>query len=167
MSKRWIVILLFISLAFNLAVLGMFTYMSMFRGFPFCPPPHKVPEEMQERQIQRRDRDRLMNRASDEDKKEIRKLRLEFLHNRKEFMDILLQENFNEADAVKVMNASLQAQDKLEKKLGEALIEVRKQMTAEEAKEYLKQRMEREAKKQKPFRPDFDPQRKEINEERR
>jgi hypothetical protein len=143
MSKRWIVILLFVSLAFNLAVMVMFLHLTVFGKHLGFPPHFRPSTEFRDnnpRHIQRvtpRPEDMLVN------KDEIRKLKDEFRQKRREFMETLRQENFSEEDALKAMEASRVAQDILEKRLGNSLIEFRKKLTAREAKEYFKPKEDR------------------------
>jgi Spy/CpxP family protein refolding chaperone len=142
MSKRWIVILLFISLAFNLAVLIMFLHISVFHKEPFFHPGFKSPSEMRDNDIRdhfRRPRPEDML----ENKDEIRKLREDFREKRREFMEIMRKDNFIEEDAIKAMEATHQAQEILEKRLGESIIEYRKKLTPTEAREYFKLREDR------------------------
>lgn len=140
MSKRWLTILLFVSLAFNLAVLIVFLHLTVFSrdgGRPFSL--RAFTEFMQDnpKHIQRvtpRPEEMLVN------KDEIKALRDEFRQKRREFMEVLRQENFSEKDAVNAMKASRAAQDILEQRLGTSLIDFRKKLTPREAKEYFKPR---------------------------
>jgi hypothetical protein len=121
----------------------MFLHLSVFsRGDgrpPFFKPFNGFRQDNQNR-IQRvtpRPEEMLVN------KDEIKALRDEFRQKRKEFMEVLRQENFSEEDAYKAMQASRAAQDILEKRLGTSLIEFRKKLTSREAKEYFKPREDR------------------------
>lgn len=149
MSKHLIVILLFVSLAFNLAVLGMFIYASAFHKMPFCHPniENRYPGRDEHRES------RLLPEAALKNKDEIRKLREEFFKTRREFMQILAQEKYNEQEAKAAMEASLQAQDKLERKLGASLIEVRRNMDPAAARKFFEHRMKRTDRRTGAFRP--------------
>jgi hypothetical protein len=143
MSKHWIVILLLISLAFNLAVLGMFLYMKVYHQPPFNPA------EMQgHRQWGEMDRlDKYPGRhwpdSLFENKDEIKVLREAFRQSRKDFIETMNTENFNEPAARIAMEKSLKAQEILEKKLGESLIDVRTKMSPEDSKKFFKEWMKR------------------------
>jgi Spy/CpxP family protein refolding chaperone len=143
MNKRWLVIVLFASLAFNLAVMLMFAYISIYHRPPFHSMNPKPRMEQWEHKFEYHHRitpkpeDMLTN------KDEIKKLKDDFRQKRREFMETLRQENFSEEDAYKAMEVSRQAQDILEKRLGNSLIEFRKKLTPREAKEYFKPREDR------------------------
>ena len=163
MSKHWIVILLFISLAFNLAVMGMFLYIHFFHRPPFCPPGMRPPmgEFRDDRQFHHRDRHK--DEFVMENKEEIRLMRSHFMQKRKDFMQILLKEDFNEQKAIAAMEASLTAQDSLEESIGRSLIELRKKMTPEQAKRYFEHRLDRYERRQRFFRPDRNESQPNIN----
>lgn len=152
MSKHLIVILLFVSLAFNLAVLGMFIYATAFRKVPFCHPQieRRMPYSGENRHS------RLLPEAALKNKDEINKLREEFIRSRREFMQTLAKEKYNEQEAKAAMEASLQAQDKLERKLGASLIEVRRNMDPEAAKKFFEHRMRRTDRRTGAFHPPLD-----------
>ena len=143
MSKHLIVILLLISLAFNLAVLGMFLYTAKYHKAPFNP--HRIfgPIDRSgpgwERFHHRRDT--LETRLDNND--EIRKLRDDYRQMRINFLQVMMKDKFLEQEAAAAMQASLKAQENLEKKLGESLIELRKKLSPEEAKALFKERMDR------------------------
>jgi hypothetical protein len=149
MSKHLIVILLFVSLAFNLAVLGMFIYSTAFHKMPLCHPSieNRYPGRDDRRET------RLLPEAALKNKDEIRKLREEFFKTRREFMQILAKDKYNEQEAQAAMEQSLQAQDRLERKLGASLIEVRKNMDPAEAKKFFEHRMRRTDRRTGAFRP--------------
>jgi hypothetical protein len=160
MKQRWLVVVLFVSLAFNLAVMVMFAYISVYHKSPFHSMYNKPGMEQWGRNPEYRHRITPKPEEMLTNKDEIRKLKDEFKSKRRAFMETLRQENFNEEDAFKAMEASWVAQDKLEKRLGNSLIEFRKKITAREAKEYFKPREERkdtpEQDKPGPVKPDSD-----------
>lgn len=143
MSRKWIVILLFISLAFNLAVMSMFIYATIFHRAPFCPPPMRPPMEMGGREHHKDKLDRDKFPFSAENKTEIKELRDTFKQKRREFMQTMQSDKFTEQEALAAMEASLKAQENLEKKLGSSLIEMRKKMSDAEAKEFFERRMDK------------------------
>lgn len=135
MSKRWIVILLFISLAFNLAVIGSFLYVRLTFG---TPPPHppKGGEHF------RGPMDRHGEGPLVRDNERLQSLRDEFRETKKELMRELAKDPIDETKLNTIIDSSLVAQGKLERELGNALIARRKTMTAEEAKEFFGKRIE-------------------------
>ncbi|MBM4399611.1 MAG: periplasmic heavy metal sensor [Candidatus Cloacimonetes bacterium] len=166
MSKQWIVILLLISLAFNLAVLGIFLYTSIYHKPPFCPPGMRPPHEMGRPDLPDRDKDKDKFPFAFENREEIKALRDTFMLKRREFMQIMRNEPFNEKEALAAMETSLKAQEGLEKKLGTSLIEKRKKMSPEEAKEFFERRKDRFRRRYRKDRFDHDKSR-EPNQERR
>jgi hypothetical protein len=143
MNKHWLVIVLFVSLAFNLAVMLMFAYISIYHKPPFHFMGQKPGTELLNHKYGIHHRITPKPEEMLTNKDEIMKLKDEFRQKRREFMETLRQENFSEEDALKTMEASRQAQDILEKRLGNSLIEFRKKITAREAKEYFKPREDR------------------------
>jgi hypothetical protein len=140
MSKHLILILLLVSLAFNLAVLGIFLYSGIYHRPPFRPDQMMQPWGRHEPGNWHR-RDSLESRLDNND--EIRQLRLEFMQARKAFMQVMMKDQFVEKDALAAMETSLKAQQKLEQKLGESLISLRQKLSADEAKKLFQERMDR------------------------
>lgn len=131
MSKKSILILLFISIAFNLAVLGSMLWFHLNR--PHHPPLRgaeishlDLPEH-----IQHRMRD-----------PEITCLRDQFEQNKLELLQELRKDPINEENIAAIIDSSLMAQSTLERRLGNRLIELRKKMSAQEADEYFGKRIE-------------------------
>lgn len=141
MSRRWLTIILIVSLAFNLSVLIMFTHIAVLKKMPFCLPGTKSVTACEDqtsgkyRKVIPRPEEFLDNKA------EIKALRDDYLTKRKAFMELMRQEDFNAEEAYAAMQASLQAQDVLEKTLGKSLIEFRKKLTFDEAKTIFKPRI--------------------------
>jgi len=152
MSKRWIVILLFVSLAFNLAVMGMFLHTMVFRRPLFCLPGMIPHMEWNKERDHRTEKDKDRPRFDEETRAEIKKLRGDFMLKRREFMLLLAKKDLNEQQVTAAMEASILAQDKLEKKLGSAILELRKKMTAEQANDFFTRMLER---KNEDNRPDY------------
>ena len=83
-------------------------------------------------------------------KDEIKQLREAFQQARKEFIRTMTKDSFNLEEAKAAMQKSLQAQNLLESKLGESLIEVRTRMTAEQAKRFFEHRLNRRHRSDQP-----------------
>lgn len=152
MSKRWIVILLFVSLAFNLAVLGVFLYTSYFNRMPFCLYNERPDKELAEHRYSREDRERERPEFTLGNRDEIKQLRSEFMQKRREFINTLCKENINEQEVMAAMQASLNAQEKLENLVGTSMLDLRKKMTPEQAKDYFQRILDRK----RDHRPDND-----------
>jgi hypothetical protein len=142
MSKRLIEILLLVSLAFNLAVVCMFSYVHFFHKMPFRPDMGRRHEWNRDGR-QDREMNKKMQGMMEANRESMKPYREEFRLKREQFMKLLAAEQVNEAQAIKAMQASLAAQDTLESKLGMSLLELRKKMTPAEAKEYFEMRIER------------------------
>ncbi|MDZ4181356.1 MAG: periplasmic heavy metal sensor [Candidatus Cloacimonadaceae bacterium] len=138
MNKRWLVILLLISASFNLAVLGGFLYVHSIRpcpmdrlGPPPGPPhgqgggfpPHKMGWKF-----------------FDDDS--VKALREEFGATKKQLMDEIAKDPLDEERINSIIESSLTAQIKLEREMGRRLIQMRKEMSAEEAREFFTKRGE-------------------------
>jgi len=143
MSKHFITILLLISLAFNLAVMCMFAYASIYHRPPFNPPQwdrarHHEGMGFRHSEHGRRWPDTLM-----ENRDEIKQLREAFSQSRKEFMQEMRSDKFDLTKATAAMQKSLLAQEKLEKRLGESLLDMRKKMSTTEAQKFFQERQDR------------------------
>ncbi len=141
MSKRLIIILLCVSLAFNLAVLGMFLYASATHKHPFHRPADRE---------RRPDSEERYSEFTEANRQEIRNLRSDFMQKRRAFITILSKDTYDESEAHAAMEASLAAQSKLEGKLGEAMLELRSKMPADEARKLFRARLERLNRRHKP-----------------
>jgi len=138
MSKRWLVILLLVSVAFNLAVFGSFVYLHYLHPqLRHCPPPSPHGFRPDRDSPGKPLRDRLLK---DEQFKQSRK---EFLDSKLAFMEELVKEDFDEAVLRKILEESLVAQGAMERRIGDQMIELRKTMTAEEAREFCARHIER------------------------
>lgn len=140
MSKRWLIILLLISVAFNLAVLGSFIYLRSTR--PPCPPGRpRPPREWGHKGrgpgrgpggpapfIEFGDSTKLLFDRFDKIKQEL--------------MRELAKDPINMAQIESIVSRSLGAQADLERDLVDRLIRLRKTMTPEEAKEHFSRRAE-------------------------
>lgn len=141
MSRRWLIIILIVSLAFNLSVLVMFTHVAVLKKMPFCLPGTKSIAECEDQSSGKYRK--VIPRPEEflENKEEIKALRDDYLQKRKAFMELMRQEDFNAEQAYAAMQASLKAQDVLEKTLGKSLIEFRKKLTFDEARTIFKPRV--------------------------
>lgn len=154
MSKRWLIILLLISVAFNLAVLGSMAYLSFFRpcpapGMRMGPPPDHPP---------------MFGKAGKGfpgfGNDSLRVMRQKFNDTKKELMTELANDPVDEARVQQIISRSLEAQAALERDLGNKLLEMRRGMTASEAKEHFSAmrehiEMRRQFKHNKPQRRPF------------
>jgi uncharacterized membrane protein len=152
MSKRWIVILLCISLAFNIAVMGMFLFMTVYHRPPFCPPGMERGRDGDRERKPDAELNPAMRKLMDENKAEMRKFRDDFAQKRRDFMLILANDTLNVKAAEAAMEASLKAHEDLERKLGSSMINLRKNMKPADAKAFFTERMERMQHKTDKFR---------------
>lgn len=141
MSKHWLTIVLFISLAFNLAVMLMFSYMSIYHRPPFCPPGMERPMDRDSHKDRRTKLKPELKQLMKNNREEMRDYREEFAQKRKDFMKTLANDTLRVKDAEAAMEASLKAHEALERKLGSSLINLRSNMSAEEAKIFFRERM--------------------------
>lgn len=134
MSKKLSNILLLVSLAFNLAVVAAFIYMTV-RG---PHHHHRTRPRPDTESYRHRDRD-----STWADSDSIRALRTTFRETKHEFMTELAKEPINEPALNTILERSLSEQSLLERELGKRLIERRKEMSPEEAEEFFNRRAER------------------------
>lgn len=136
MSKRLITILLIISFAFNVAVLGTFIYM---RTSCSLRPFHRTTKEVErpaqtpnpEERPQIVENEAVIARAD------------EFRKTRKDLYTELAKDPINEARINGIIEKSLVAQTALERELGASMLELRKNMNADEAKIHFDNRIKR------------------------
>lgn len=132
MSKRWLVILLLISAAFNLAVMGSFIYLRSIRP-PFSPG---FPKELGEKGHWRGKGPGghgPMFMFTDS----TRALHEEFKDTKQELMLELAKDPIDTAKIEAIIKRSLSSQAALERDLADRLIRLRKSMSPEEAKEHF------------------------------
>ena len=136
MSKRLIIALLIISVAFNLAFLGSFIFMryNHLRP-PFHPHTKAMPPEREQRPPE--DRPRVEESAA------IKAKRDEFRKIKTELYTELAKDPINEARVKQILESSLVAQSSLERDLGDVLLQLRKSMSAAEAKTHFENRIKR------------------------
>ncbi len=136
MSKRLSTILLLVSLSLNAGIIGGLVVMGIFRQNHYIhndwQRPAGPPSEEREG----------FNHRDLEDSN-VRDLRDKFQDSRAELMRELAKDPIDEAKINVIIDKSIAAQSTFEKALGAKLIELRKTMNAEEAKERFSKHMNR------------------------
>ncbi|MCF7792892.1 MAG: hypothetical protein K9N09_02915 [Candidatus Cloacimonetes bacterium] len=121
MQTRNIKYLLLISLAFNLAFLGGFAYRFFFAPFPRAAiHPHEMRPPARQFFYEKRDELQVCGR--------------EFTESKKDFLKSLVAPDFQEEKALEMMRISVEKHMEMETEIGKSMIELRKKMSAEEAK---------------------------------
>jgi len=131
MSKKTILILLIVSLAFNLAFFGTFLYHRVNFGPGIHSPIHgrpKLPKHCRE------DFRKL--------RKEMGEKHRDYFVARRQFILSLLEENLNEKEVLKKLENAIEKQTTKEKEIGLSFIQLRKEMTAEEARMFFRRDLE-------------------------
>ena len=125
MSNRTLSILVVISLSFNIAFLGMFLFHRI-RGPlpPQDPREFNIPPELRDFLMQSREK--------------MKPLREDFETSRRILSDALGEEEYDEAELLKLLEDTLHKQDIMERAMGMHLIELRKNMTPEQAENFFK-----------------------------
>ena len=122
MSKRALTIIVIISLAFNLAFIGTFSLIQLrrrsFLKHEFRPPPEL--------------REHFRNR-----KEHIASFQHDFHQSKIAFIEELKKPDFNEELLNKMMENAIRKQTAMEIELGKSLIELRKEMSFEEAQKFF------------------------------
>ena len=122
MSKRTLIIIVIISLAFNLAFIGTFGLIQLRRRsllkHKFGPPPEL--------------REHFRNR-----KEHIAPLRYYFHQSKIAFIEELKKPDFNEELLNKMLENAIEKQTAMEIELGKSLIELRKEMSFEETQKFF------------------------------
>ncbi len=131
-SKRWLIIILLISVSFNLAVIGSFIYLHWFHPHP--QPPVKEAEM--------RGPHPPFGHPPFERDEEIGKLRNQFENIKHSLMLELAKDPVDMTIVNVLIDSSLVAQNNLERRLAERMVAYRKTLTAEEAKEHFQRRAE-------------------------
>ncbi|MCB5254063.1 MAG: hypothetical protein RBR69_09265 [Candidatus Cloacimonadaceae bacterium] len=132
MTKRSIIILLFVSLAFNLAVLGSILWVHFSR----IACPAETPYGRQARTALPPHLHNVPTMWSPE----IRQMHTRFNDSKIELMNELAQDPIDETNIIAIIDSSLDAQSSLERALGYRLLDIRKQMNAAEAEDYFSSR---------------------------
>lgn len=117
MTRKTTNILLLISLAFNLAVISMFT-VNLFRMREFGarkPFSAKLPHEQVRKHF-----------------KEMKPIHQDYIKSKRSFFKVLRSEKLDLEKAEEMLETTIQKQILMEKQLGKRLIELRKELSAEE-----------------------------------
>ena len=141
MSKKTVLILLIISLAFNFAFFGTFLYHRVnFRpGLPGAIHGRpKLPIHCREdfREL----------------RKEMGEKHRDYFVARRQFILSLLEEDLNEEQVLKRLENAIEKQTIKEKEIGLSFIKLRKEMTAEEARMFFRQDLKAKENLQEPRR---------------
>lgn len=128
MNKRWLIALLIISFAFNLAVVFSFIYFKV-----MLPPPPPPKDHMPH--FSPRDRIRTPDAETIALNKKFNELKITL-------MEELAKDPLNEARITTIIDSSVVTQNNLERRLGQRLLDNRRKMTAIEAKEHFLKRAE-------------------------
>ena len=124
MTKRSVSLLLIISLAFNIAFLGSF-------AFHFINKPSRPP--FMECEINPKAKSFYMER-----RKHMKDFFHKFHTSKDEFITYLGSEEFNEEQVMELLEKTVKNQMDMEREMGLSMIEMRKHLTAEEAKEIFR-----------------------------
>ncbi len=81
-----------------------------------------------------------LDKMMEEGKHEARQRMIEYRKQKREFMKELVSENFSPEKARYIFQQGLNIQAEMEKSIGEHLITIRSEMTAEQAKEFFNER---------------------------
>ena len=128
--KKFLMILLAISLVFNIAFISVFIYRTVIERPHFAPPPKpnlKKYPELRERILEK--------------KRQIQPLYREFMQSKRDFMKCLREPTFDENKLKNKLDRTVKEQNKMERELGKKLIELRKDMTPAEARIFFSGRM--------------------------
>lgn len=145
MSKRWLTILLLISAAFNLAVVGSFIYLRSTR------PPHHPGAWHHRGPDFRRDDDGPGPRFMFTDS--TRALHTAFQDTKRELMLELAKDPVDMTRIEAIISRSMSSQAQLERDLADRLIRFRQAMTPEEARIHFTRRAE-DIKRWEPYNKD-------------
>lgn len=141
MSKKTILIILIVSLAFNFAFFGTFLFHRVNFGPGIHGPIHGRPK---------------LPIHCREDFRELRKKMGEkhrdYFVARRQFILSLLEKDLNEEQVLKRLENAIEKQMIKEKEIGLSFIKLRKEMTAEEARMFFRRDLEAKEDKQKPRR---------------
>ncbi|MEA2096251.1 MAG: hypothetical protein U9P73_06130 [Candidatus Cloacimonadota bacterium] len=141
MSKKTILIILIVSLAFNFAFFGTFLFHRVNFGPGIHGPIHGRPK---------------LPIHCREDFRELRKKMGEkhrdYFVARRQFILSLLEKDLNEEQVLKRLENAIEKQMIKEKEIGLSFIKLRKEMTAEEARLFFRRDLEAKEDKQKPRR---------------
>ena len=125
MSKKILFVVLIISLAFNIAFLGVFIYRRVLLSDRSFPPPrfHNIPPHCREEFIEERER--------------MLPLKMEFELSKKRFMRSLTNEEFDRELLEKKLQETIDRQIRMEYEMGQLLIKLRSELSQEEIQNFF------------------------------
>ncbi len=126
MSKKFLVTIFLVSIAFNLAFIGTFAYLHFFRLREDRMPPafhQNMPANFRKKLF--------VNR------KILRPVHEDFLDAKFEFLQSLFTKDFDHAISQEKLDITIEKQTLMERKMGELLIKARERMTPEEIKRMI------------------------------
>ena len=125
-SKKLLIVLILISVMFNFAFVGTFVFLHIMKISPqHIPPPFlgKIPMHYRGEFHQNR--------------KMIQPLRKDFIDSKRDFMQSLWEIDFDKELSQTKLTETIEKQVLMEEKLGKSLIDLRENMSDEEAKKML------------------------------
>lgn len=141
MSKRSVVIILIISLAFNLAFVGTFLLHRVIIPSAFHDPIMRKPKLPVH-----------VRKDFYELRKEMDEKHREYFQARRAFILSLLEEEPDEEQILKRLDAAIKKQAKVEKEIGLSFIKLRKKMSCDEAKNFFHNDLRQPARTEKVMR---------------
>ncbi len=123
MNNNWKNVLLICSLLFNLILIGFILYPMIWR-------PKPIPVVA---------RTEINREALLEKQHEIREMRMEFITHKNRFMSALAQPDISEDELYRQLDNLLKKQIEMEQAIGMNLIEIRSNMTAEQARRFYRE----------------------------
>ena len=131
MSKKILFIVLIISLAFNIAFLGVFIYRRVLLSDMHHPPPrfHDIPPHCREEFLEERER--------------MLPLKMEFELSKKRFMRSLTNEEFDRKLLEKKLKETIDRQIRMEHEMGQLLIKLRSELSPEEIQDFFRPEIRR------------------------
>ena len=131
MSKKILFIGLIISLAFNIAFLGVFIYRRVLLSDMHHPSPrfHNIPPHCREEFM--------------EERESILPLKMEFELSKKRFMRSLTNEEFDRKLLEKKLKETIDRQIRMEHEMGQLLIKLRSEMSPEEIQDFFRPEIRR------------------------
>ena len=129
MNKKLLTVLLFVSLSFNLAIVGSVLWLYFNRP---CPPPPPHPNMGRFQPLPPWDK---FKRDPQTDS-----MRVKFDDTKIALMNELAKDPVDEQKVNTIIESSLAAQNTLERTLGNRMLELRKQMSAEDARQFFSAR---------------------------
>eukprot|EP01156_Anaeramoeba_ignava_P010237 Anaeramoba_ignava/a479150_33.p3 GENE.a479150_33~~a479150_33.p3 ORF type:complete len:149 (-),score=14.47 a479150_33:499-945(-) len=133
MKKTILYTILLISISFNAAFI-VSTIVHIKNRPPFPGPPDGF-------EFKDHHRPPRFDKMMEEGKDEARKRMLSYRKQKREFMEELVSEDFSPEKAREIFQQGINIQMEMEKSIGEHLIKIRSEMTAEQAKEFFKKRI--------------------------